>query len=257
MYLLYVDESGGDELGQDSEYFVLGGICVFERVPYHLSSEVEEIQQKFFPNATELIEFRASAVFNGNGEPWESMKLNDRKAVMRAMYDLLARETKGGHTLFGVALKKSDFATAPIAKTCEEMAGHFDGYLTSLELAAGKKERGLMIFDQSRHEKTVQALMTQYRTTGASFGRVKHLADVPLFTDSKITRMLQLADFVAYAIFRRYERSDAQFFDLILPRFHESGGVMHGLMHLTYGLQGMLLSCVHVTLTQIKHRIPI
>ena len=49
----------------------------------------------------------------------------------------------------------------------------------------------------SKHENTVQALLAQYRTTGASFGKIKRLAEVPLFTDSKITRMLQLADFVA------------------------------------------------------------
>lgn len=81
--------------------------------------------------------------------------------------------------------------------------------------------------------KRLQALLTQYRTTGASFGKVRHLAEVPLFTDSKITRMLQLADFVAYAIYRRYESSDAQFFDIILPRFTESAGKLHGLVHLT------------------------
>lgn len=103
-----------------------------------------------------------------------------------------------------------------------------------MEIASvgGEKQRGLMIFDQSRHEKTVQALLTQYRTTGASFGKIRRLAEVPLFTDSKITRMLQLADFVAYAIYKRYESGFAQFFDTILPRFYESGGKIHGLVHL-------------------------
>ena len=120
---------------------------------------------------------------------------------------------------------------SPIQRTCEEIAGHFDAYLQTLEIG-NEKQRGLMIFDQSRHEKTVQALLTQYRTTGASLGVVRHMAEVPLFTDSKITRMLQLADFVAYAIYRRYESSDAQFLDMILPRFSESGGVLHGLKHL-------------------------
>jgi len=55
--------------------------------------------------------------------------------------------------------------------------------------------------------------------TGASFGRVKYLAKGSLLTDSKITRMLQLADFVSYAVFKNYGRSDAQFFNTILKRF--------------------------------------
>ena len=77
-----------------------------------------------------------------------------------------------------MVMNKRDYpSVSPVQKTCEEMAGHFDGYLTGLELADKnrEKQRGLMIFDQSRHEKTLQALLAQYRTTGASFGKVRHL----------------------------------------------------------------------------------
>lgn len=235
MYLLYVDESGGDDPNARDNFFVLGGICAFERLPYHLSEDVDEIQKQFFPAITDPIEFRASAIWNGNGEPWESLQRAKRNQLLDAVYGLLARETKG-IALFGIALDKRDYPTIqPIQRTSEEMAGHFDAYLTGLEFDSGnsEKQRGLMIFDQSRHEKTVQALMTQYRTTGASFGKIRHLAEVPLFTDSKITRMLQLADFVAYSIYKRYESGQARFYDMLLPRFHQSGGKLHGLVHLS------------------------
>jgi hypothetical protein len=233
MHLLYLDESGGDDLKATDKFFVLAGLSVFERVPFHLCRDVDEIQKKFIPSATEPIEFRASAIWSGNGEPWASMARPDRVALMKSVYRLIGGD--GRITPFGIALEKPDYPSAsPIQKTCEEIAGRFDAHLTGLELENhAEKQRGLMIFDQSRHEKTVQALLTQYRTTGASFGKVRHLAEVPLFTDSKITRMLQLADFVAYAIYRRYESSDAQFFDIILPRFTESAGKLHGLVHLT------------------------
>jgi hypothetical protein len=234
MHLLYIDESGGDDLNARDQHFVLAGISAFERKPYYLSADVETIQQKFFPGVTDPIEFRASAIWNGNGAPWDSMPRHKRIELMREVYTLLSNQRNVvGVSLFGVVLHKPHNRTgAHIQKTCEEMAGHFDAYLGSLELESQDKQRGLMIFDQSRHEKTVQALMTQYRTTGASFGRVKRLAEVPLFTDSKITRMLQLADFIAYALYRRYESSDAQFFDMILPTFHEGSGILHGLVHL-------------------------
>ena len=234
MHLLYVDESGGDDKNASDQFFVLAGISAFERLPYHIASDIDVIQREVFPNVTDPIEFRASAIWNGNGEPWDSMKRPDRISLMKRIYGLLSRE-RIGVALFGIVLQKGDYPNKlPIRWTCEEMAGHFDAYLNSLEIADKKQEkiRGLMIFDQSRHEKTVQALMAQFRTTGASFGKVKHLAEIPLFTDSKITRMLQLADFVAYAIYRRYQSSDTQFFDMILPRFCESGGILHGLVHL-------------------------
>lgn len=234
MHLLCIDESGGDDSGGGNKHFALGGICAFERIPYHLSGDVDEIQRKHFPVITEPIEFRASAIFNGNGEPWHSMPRADRTKLMDEVYRLVARERKGV-VLFGVVLNKPDYPSiSPIQKTCEELAGHFDAYLYGLENSGddNQPQRGLMIFDKSRHEKTVQALMAEYRGTGASFGRVKHLAEVPLFTDSKITRMLQLADFIAYAIYRRYESGDTRLLDGILPRFCESAGILHGLKHL-------------------------
>lgn len=231
MYLLYVDESGGDDRNAADQHFVLAGISAFERVPYHLSIDLDEIQKKFFPTITDPIEFRASAIRNGNGAPWDSMPRAKRHEIMDQVYNLLARDTTGV-VLFGVVMHKPDYLGAsPMQRTCEELAGHFDAYMSSLEIGK-EKQRGLMIFDESRHEKMVQALLTQYITTGASFGKVKHLAEIPLFTDSKITRMLQLADFVAYAIYRRYQHADAKFFDVIVHRFQQAGGILHGLKHL-------------------------
>lgn len=94
-----------------------------------------------------------------------------------------------------------------------------------------------MIFDQTGHAKTLHSLMAKYRSSGAAWGKVKHLAEIPMFTDSKLTRMLQWADFVAYAVFRRYQHADSSFLDRIVGKFSQSGGVLHGLVHLTANYQ--------------------
>jgi len=230
---MYVDESGGDDSSASNEYFVLGGLVAFERAPFHICSEVDGIQEEFFPSATGPIEFRASAIWSGNGEPWNSMPKPERGRLMNRMYQFIAN--RDDLTLFAIPMHKASFPSDhPMQKACEEMAGHFDRYLENFEIDKPQhgRQRGLMIFDQSKHEKTVQALLAQYRTTGASFGRIKRLTEVPLFTDSKITRMLQLADFVAYAVFKNYERADGQFLNTILKRFYQSAGKLHGLFHL-------------------------
>ena len=41
----------------------------------------------------------------------------------------------------------------------------------------------------------------------------------PYFSQSGDTRLLQLADFVAYAVFRYYERGDSQFLNKVFTRF--------------------------------------
>ena len=58
-----------------------------------------------------------------------------------------------------------------------------------------------------------------------------NLADVPFFVDSRATRGIQYADLVSYAIWRKYEENDDEFFDVIAGWFDSEGGVVHGLHH--------------------------
>ena len=60
---------------------------------------------------------------------------------------------------------------------------------------------------------------------------VKYLADTPLFIDSRASRVIQLADHVAYATFRRYQAHDTQYFDIMAHKFDQEDGVVHGLAH--------------------------
>ena len=133
MYLLYVDESGG-ATETDQDYYVLGGVSVHERKPFFMSNDLDELQQKWFPATTEPIEFHASHIRNGKGEPWESMTKNDRLKLMNEMCDLL-NKTADTVSLFAVAMHKPSLPKQdPISRTLEEITGHFDATLARLEL---------------------------------------------------------------------------------------------------------------------------
>jgi hypothetical protein len=129
----------------------------------------------------------------------------ERGRLMSRMYQFIAN--RDDLTLFAIRMQKA----------CEEMAGHFDRYLENFEIDKPQhgRQRGLMIFDQSKHEKTVQALLAQYRTTGASFGGSSASQKYRCF----LTRRLRACcNSVAYAVFKNYERADGQFLNTILKR---------------------------------------
>ena len=67
----------------------------------------------------------------------------------------------------------------------------------------------------------------QFRRLGTAWGVVRNLADTPLFIDSRASRMVQLAGHVAYAVFRRYEHGDSQYFDVVASRFDSADGVYY------------------------------
>jgi hypothetical protein len=93
-------------------------------------------------------------------------------------------------------------------------------------------QRGLIVLDSSTYETSIQRLARNFKTQGHTWGQLKNLAEVPLFVDSRATRMVQYADLIAHAVRRRFERGDGQLFDLIAARFDSEGGVVHGFAHI-------------------------
>jgi hypothetical protein len=73
-----------------------------------------------------------------------------------------------------------------------------------------------------------------FRIYGNRWGKeIRDLAEVPLFVDSKASRVIQIADHIAYAVFRRYEKGDSSYLDIILHKFDSENGILHGLCHKT------------------------
>ena len=56
-----------------------------------------------------------------------------------------------------------------------------------------------------------------------------NFAEVPLFLDSKMSRLIQLADLVAYALFRKYEFGDDSYSSIIQGCFDKDKGQEYGL----------------------------
>ena len=57
----------------------------------------------------------------------------------------------------------------------------------------------------------------------------RNYAEVPVFVDSKASRLIQLADLIAYALFRHFEHGDSKYYQVSAHRFDAEGGVVHGL----------------------------
>ena len=137
--------------------------------------------------------------------------------------------------LFAAAIHKSAISPRdPIEYAFEQVCNRFDRYLARLYYADKKnRQRGIIIFDESRYEGALQRLSIDFRTIGHSWGVVRDLIEVPLFVNSKASRLVQLADLVSFATYRRYERGDSRYFDLLISRFDQEDGVIHGLVHYT------------------------
>ncbi|MEQ9425587.1 MAG: DUF3800 domain-containing protein [Cyclobacteriaceae bacterium] len=230
MHLLYLDDSGSIK-NKSEDYIVLGGISIFESQAYFLSNELDQLAQTIDPKKFNDIEFHASEIFSRRSWPWKEMKKDEAIGVIKAVLKIVS-DSYNSTNLFACAIHKDSYPPQDEAMNVafEDLCQRFDFYLSNLN-SSGERQKGLLILDESSHETTLQNLANNFRQIGTQWGNIRNLADTPFFVNSKASRMIQIADHIAYSVFRRYNQGDAQYFDIISHRFYENDNVLHGLAH--------------------------
>jgi hypothetical protein len=243
MHLLYLDDSGS-AANTNEEYLVLGGVSVFEAQAHWITTALDRLASTVDPANPHNIEFRASEIYNRRAYPWRDMTRQEAQGIIKAVLNIL-KQSYGSARAFACAVHKPSYpGRDPVELAFEDLCSRFDKYLTRLR-AEGDRQRGILILDESSQETTLQRMSREFRTLGTRWGVVHNLAETPLFVDSRASRLVQLADHVAYAVFRRYNASDANYFDIIASKFDSSEGVIHGLAHKqTIDPLCMCLACI-------------
>jgi hypothetical protein len=229
MYLLYLDDAGSPA-NANEDYFVLGGICVYEAQIDWFSRELDKLATPFAASP-EDIEFHASVIFSRRETPWSLLpSADDARGILKSVLRVAA-SSYNTTRLFACAIHKASFpGQDPVELAFEDLCQRFDFFLNRLRIQ-GEQQRGLLVLDRTTRETSLQRLAREFRKVGTRWGTLKYVADTPFFVDSRASRLVQIADHVAYSVFRRYNAGDASYFDIIASRFDEADGVIHGLVH--------------------------
>lgn len=232
MHLLYVDESGS-VADPSQRYFVLAGVAVFERKTHWIEQELNLIAARFSAEAPHDIELHGSPMRSGK-DVW---KEHSRDARTQAMLDALGvvrsqhgRNSTQAVRLFGAVIKKSAVSGQdPVDLAFAQLSNRFDLFLQRLYRKHDDAQRGIMLFDKASTEKRIQTLAREFKYAGHKWGTTRNYAEVPVFLDSRASRLIQLADLVAFALYRFYEHNDNTYYQVIARCFDSEGGVEHGL----------------------------
>lgn len=228
VHVLYIDESGTHE---QARYFVVAGLALFETDTYFLAQEFDGLQARYLRHLTEPVELHVSKLRGGHGQsgdPYASLDIQQRRALVDAVYKVIG-SSRG--RLFAVAMEKSHVIGDPYERGFEELVNRFDRMLARLGRNAGQGQRGLIVAAESSYRENLEVLARKIAREGHRWGRTHNLADIPYFAPARNTRLLQAADFVANAVYARYESGLTRDFDAIAPRFDQDDGVIHGLVH--------------------------
>lgn len=228
MHLLYADESGS-VIDPKQIFFVLAGVSVFERQGYWISKQLDEIAERFNPDEPHSVELHGSPMYHGK-KFWRNFPREMRNKAIKDSLSVFAN-SHFSNRMFCSVIRKSKIKDKDIVEYAfEQLTSRFDYYLARMFRKNNDNQRGIMIFDKSTYETNLQNLTAGFRRIGHTWGMIKNLAEVPLFLDSKASRLIQLADMIAYSIFRHYEERDDQFYSIISNRWDkDENGNQHGL----------------------------
>jgi len=211
------------------EYFVLGGVCVYEAQVDWFSRELDKLATAYSENP-EDVEFHASTIFSRRQTPWKALTIEEARGVLKSVLRVAASSYETTR-LFACAIHKKSYpALDPVELAFEDLCQRFDYFLSRCR-QQGDQQRGMVILDKATRETSLQRLGREFRKVGTRWGSLRNIADTPFFVDSRASRLVQIADHIAYSVFRRYNTGDAQYMDIIASRFDEADGVYHGLSH--------------------------
>ena len=125
----------------------------------------------------------------------------------------------------------------------EDLVSRFQFFLSqkynTLLCSRQKKEKvnGMIIFDKNIYESSIQRQSNNFIIYGTRYREINSLREVPLFVNSNESRVVQLADHIAYAVFRRYNAQDHTYYSVIERQFGQlpCDPKSYGLFHMTRG----------------------
>ncbi len=197
---IFLDEAGNFDFSVNgTRYFVLTSVGM--RRPFPALKALDDYKYDCIENGTEVEYFHC---------------YNDRKAVRNTVFDLIAAHSDGMR-VDCLVVEKSGIAPPMQDNTrfYPAMLGHLLNLVVPIELNTGSAEEVIVITDTIPVNKKRRAVEKAVRITlSKMLPRVKYRI---LHHQSRSHFGLQIADYCGWAVFRRWQRGEGDWYDRIKP----------------------------------------
>lgn len=167
-------------------------------------------------------------------EHYIHLTIDERKSVVKELATVVGRW--GFARLFAECIDKIHFNSSKQTadeQAFEQLVSRYEAFLRATSNPDHKK-LGIMIHDNNQTvAKRHTDLMKSFHRKGTLWTAVNNIIETPLFVDSSLTSMIQIADLCSYALRRYCENGETELFDLIYKRADKKDGVVVGVRHFT------------------------
>ncbi|HEV3113754.1 MAG TPA: DUF3800 domain-containing protein [Candidatus Binataceae bacterium] len=165
------------------------------------------------------------------------LTMTERKTLLRDVAECVSGW--GFARLFAECIDKLHFDSSKTGRTVgeqalEQIVSRFEQYLKRSDLDLGQRNFGLLVHDNNptvAHKHT--ELMRHFHAQGTLWTSIERFIETPLFVDSALTSMVQIADLCSYALRRYIENGETNLFNPLFIRADRIGNTVVGVRHFT------------------------
>ena len=156
---------------------------------------------------------------------------------MNDVYGTIAQVVGQRMVLFAAVVEKKSLLVkyggrvGPYEGAFEGLCTMFDLFLRKVQAKQRAVQRGIIVFDEARPSlsRQIRTLLAKFQAGGSRWTSIKNLVETVFFFDSRTSRIMQLADFAAHAVYRWYEAGDPTNLKAIQHKFDRDRNRIHGL----------------------------
>jgi hypothetical protein len=276
LYILYVDESGVEQLNVPPQHFVLLGLMIPASDWKNLDASIEAVKARYelsgveihtawmmrrFTEQEKVTGFseldhdarvaafqeevqRRSGILGVRGDK-KKIKAYRKECREIGRYAHLTQEERRSCLIdlatelanwarikiFADAISKSDFqpgSRSPYEMAFEQVLTRYQTYLSRV------RGSGIVVHDNNDTvAPRLSQLSRRFHEEGTFYRQIPSIVETPLFVDSSLTAMIQMADLCSYALRRTLEKNETDIWDIVEPSVDELNGIKVGVRHYT------------------------
>ena len=238
MYFLYVDGSGQTTIKRsrhDNGLYILSGVIVHERDWKVVENNLTRLKEKIFPELDpKSWELHAHDIWNNHNffaDEKLGLNLAKKQEIFSKILDLVCSSevTLINVIIFKDKMKDRYSTPQPMKYSWTLLVERFEHFLKQQQ---SETNNGLLFVDSSQKvpESEIKNIILKLVRDGSAQQQVEHVIEDPVFTQSHLRNLIQLADMIAYVI-HRYFRHDPKFkdwFEGLKPKMYQPSGRLHG-----------------------------
>lgn len=237
MYFLYADSSGRTAIrrGRHDNPYITVGVIVHEKDWRSIEGRISAAKKRMFPELDPYgWELHAYDIWNSR-----DIFADRRMGMNRAKkLEIFSRVTNLACeldiTIVGVVMFKDRMEEMYRSPTVMNYSWMFvvERFEHFLAQRPAETNNGLLFIDgsQKKPESDIKSALWKAVKHGSSWQSIDHVIEYPIFVESHVHNLVQLADMIAYVVLKHY-KSDPEFeelFELLKSKMYRFGGKLDG-----------------------------